>query len=555
MAQVLTGIELNDRGCKIAQVLAHKDERTLTALCRVDFPPPPEGMSREDIVRQQADMIRGALRTSGMRVKTAHLSLPKHFTTVRYVVLPSTEDEELEQMAKFETERHIPFNVERHITDYHVMRKEGLSGSHCLVAAIDTPPVQEALGLFRSLGINIDSVSVSSLTPVNALEPAFRDRMSERCFAILNLGVSTVDITMINKGLVIFTRSSSCGLDKLPEAVLSSSVAGRDDLVERLSALNLVEPERSRAWSAANPESPAPATEGAPATAVRSNADALRQWGNRLVLELRRSYEFARREFNSPAIEEVLICGDGAGLGEVAPFLEVNLGQKVSGMTPFAGLTVDKGIEARARREAQCFCVALGSLAVEFISGAISINLVPPDVRKERATKQKRQSYIVTGAMGGAVLILAFLAAHRFFSGRDQLLEEYEEQISKMKPVVERLQDQETKYRIIRRELGDKASALAILNHISGLNYLPDKVAITEFDYKKNEELLISGHARDLRDLHTFINDLEKTGFFDTVEIKQHTPYDFAYRTIPNTEVYQFVIRCTFSPQRSSELT
>ncbi|MFH0793399.1 MAG: pilus assembly protein PilM [bacterium] len=561
MAHMLTGIELTERVCKIVQVQAHKDERTLTGLCRADFPPVPEGAAREEVIQQRAGLIRAALRAAGIRIKNAHLTLPKHFAIVRYIVLPSTEDEELKQMAKFETDRHLPFNVERHITHFHVMRKEGLSGSHCLLAAIDTPPVQEALTLFKGLGIHIDRVSVSSLTSVNALEQSFKDRMSERCYGILNLGVSTVDITMINKGLVIFTRSFSCGLDRLPEEILPSSTVGQNDLIERVSALNLLEPERSRAWSAGNPrpvaseQETASAVEGAQdasTPAAQANSDGLRQWGLRLVAELRRSYEFARREFSSPPVEEMLICGDGACLGEIAPFLEVNTGQKVTVMDPFAGMTVDKGTEAKASREGPCYAVAFGCLAADFVPGASSIHLSPADVQKERATKLRRQSFLVTGAMGGAVLVLALLTAHRFISGRDQLLAAYEEQITEMKPVVESLMDQETKYKIIRRELGDRASALAILNTISGLPYVPDKVAVTEFDYKKNEELLISGHARDLRDLHTFINDLEKTGFFDAVEIKQHTPYDFAYRTIPNTEVYQFVIRCTFLGQRSA---
>ena len=97
--------------------------------------------------------------------------------------------------------------------------------------------------------------------------------------------------------------------------------------------------------------------------------------------------------------------------------------------------------------------------------------------------------------------------------------------------------------RRIDRQSFVTANALAILDRISTIPYMPKKVAITQFKYTKGVSVEITGHALTIRDLNTFIEDLEKTEFFARVDIKQRP-----WRDLPNKrpKVLYYTLICSF---------
>jgi Tfp pilus assembly protein PilN len=99
------------------------------------------------------------------------------------------------------------------------------------------------------------------------------------------------------------------------------------------------------------------------------------------------------------------------------------------------------------------------------------------------------------------------------------------------------------KMRVIEGYVRDERNALAILDRISTFPYMPRSISLTDFKYKKGESVELSGHALSIKDLNLFIKELEETGFFKSVDIKQRP-----WVPLPNNrpKVLNYTLVCNF---------
>ena len=112
-----------------------------------------------------------------------------------------------------------------------------------------------------------------------------------------------------------------------------------------------------------------------------------------------------------------------------------------------------------------------------------------------------------------------------------------------LKPAVMRLQDMQKKTVIISDYVMDEKNALAILSELSSYDYMPRRVSITDFQYTKGQGVELDGFAMTIEDLNRFIGDLEESGFFTEINIKQRP-----WKGLPNNrgKVLNYSLICRF---------
>jgi hypothetical protein len=103
------------------------------------------------------------------------------------------------------------------------------------------------------------------------------------------------------------------------------------------------------------------------------------------------------------------------------------------------------------------------------------------------------------------------------FRRQQELLTEYKQKNREMKTRVADLDDKETRLNIIKTYVQDKHGALDMLEHISELPFIPERVTLTSFEYQKEETVKIAGHAKTLPDINTMEKAVSDTRFFDKV--------------------------------------
>jgi type IV pilus assembly protein PilM len=554
MAGILA-IEFGEQECKVVVGETGRGKPMIRDLFRLALPKNDNVTER---VAERARLLKEALAAHKVKARRAHVIVPKNFVMARMVTLPSTNEDEIAGMARFEAERHIPFNAERHVVSHHVLNKLGVEGSQVLLAAIDRPIAQEYVDICRALGLTVESIGVSSLAVFNAYAAVAGDQLAGKVVTLLNIGFTYTDLVIVNEGILSFTRGTSVSIQKL---LAEYAAQGRQVSPKELHEIDVLDARELTGGreTADAPEDPAavgtasgtivldaPVAESAHETA--GGKPLVAAWLTQLLKEMRRTYEFARREFNCPPITDIEFTGEGALLHNLDRFFKVNFGVEASVFNPREAFEFAPSLAGEVDEYGVAYAAALGALAPQ-TPRSVAINLIPPEYTAQLASKRRRQSYVTTGILVVVMLVLAFLWVWELFSRQSELLAQYEEKNRQMKERVEDLENKRKKLEIIRRYIQDKHGALDIIDKISSFEFIPDRVTLTRFEYQKDEAVKIEGHAKTLADINRLDAELKKTGIFESVVQDQGSNKPVR---LPNRAeaVLQFQMTCTF-PKRN----
>ena len=545
MALILS-VEFTDTECKVVQADQGKGGRiSVRSMSSFELPKPEDQAAR---VSERAAALKDHLKAQRIAVKNAVVVVPKNFVMARTVTLPSTVEDEIAGMARFEAERHIPFNAERHIVSYHVLAKQGMQGSDVLLAAVDLPIAEEYLDICVKAGLSVSSITVSSIAMFNAFAAAEKTAMEDRTIMVLNVGRGATDLVIASNGNISFTRGSTTGVSRLLADL--SAATGRPCDVKDLAELDALEPQLSFDSRAAAPPAPQPppapsydelppsetnpgftvigtgVTDGAmpPPSAAVGNpaATVVSDWLNKLLQEVRRTYEFANREFNCPMVNQIYHTGEGAIIKKINQYFQANFNIDASVFNPLQNVDV-AGKAKKQDVPPPIYAVAVGG-AIGRQPGTVHINLLPGSYTEALSSKRQQRSYIITGVLVLLAMMVGYVYLSDVISAKKELLEELDDQNRKDKARVSDLTIKKERLRIIRENVQDDKGALAVLRFISNKDYFPDSVTLNSFDYKRADYVKLAGVAKDLPSANQFISDLRGTGYFENVDMGGFEP-------------------------------
>ncbi len=469
------------------------------------------------------------------------LSLPKDQAALHYVTLPSREPEELAGMARFEAERHLPFNAERHVVAHQLRQDRGVEGSEVLLAAADGPVLERVIAATRAAGILHDGISVSSACLVNALRECLGDRALERTLALASIGLTGTELIFLHDGRLLFSRTIPHGLRGLiRDWSAAQGGAGAEPDRPRLAAagrmIDMMDLDKQYG------------PEGGEAAGGRRAAQAVHAWAQRLILELRRSYDFARREMRCPEVQAVILTGEGAILRNLEQYLYVNLNLEVEVLNPAAVMKAGplKSLPFGGLELATVF----GAAIQRRLKGAYRLDLTPDGHYRAIERRRTIRRFATTGTLALIVGGLGVAALSEMRRQRAFLVAQYVEATEQMRPRVSRLREEEKKLTILRAFLDDPTSALATLDAVGGYPMMGRRVAVKSITYVKGEQIDIDGHAMQIPDLNDFAEYLRGTRLFSSVEIREQS----LRRELTNRpEIYVFRLICAiprFEPGR-----
>lgn len=479
-------------------------------------------------------VLRALLKKTKASIDTATVVLPKEQASLQHAVLPSHDPEELKSMARFEAERHIPFNVERHTFGFQVLRDAGPGGTEALLAAADGPVVERALAATRESGLRPDGLNVSSPCLMNALLFARPDLARMKTVAIVSIGLGLLDLVFASEGRILFSRSVTLGLRSLIKDWQAIEGGGAPHLDAARAAaaakmIDMIDLEE-------NYSDPAKAERAADRP---KPGDAARKWAGRLIHELRRSYDFARREMNCPAIEAIVLAGEGAALRNLGQYLYVNLSVETTVLNPVGALggeAVEKlpfgGLE---------MTLPFGGAIQGAVEGGYRIDLTPAAYHRQTERSRLIRRLATTGVFALAAIALGGAAWFDFRGKQAALARDYAAINQRMQPVGAKLKEQETKLRILEGFWDDPSNALAVLAFIQNYKGAPKEVSIKTISFAQGDRAIVKGHAHAVDDIVRFKEELLSSGLFDDVVVVEQN----LRRALPKRpEVYDFWLEC-----------
>jgi Type IV pilus assembly protein PilM len=148
-----------------------------------------------------AAALRAELDARDLRPRAARVGIQRSLVTVKPLDLPPTVDSELEQMVRFEVDRHVPFPADDALVDFTVIPSDG-EGRRVILLAAERRVVDRALQLIAEAKIRPASVTVASHDLLSLLS---RQPPHQRAIWVHRIG-DTADLLVVRGNHLAMSR-------------------------------------------------------------------------------------------------------------------------------------------------------------------------------------------------------------------------------------------------------------------------------------------------------------------------------------------------------------
>ena len=159
--------------------------------------------SRDDYM---VEAIQRLFRENDIKPVNVVSAIPSEDVMVRYFQMPKIPRQEWETAINFEAKRYIPFRLEDVASDFYVTpAKPPLTGMDVILAAVKQKTTERFVGLFDRAGIKVFAIEPSPFSLLRALNEAGQiDR--EINMAVINLEAKGANINILRHGMPYIIR-------------------------------------------------------------------------------------------------------------------------------------------------------------------------------------------------------------------------------------------------------------------------------------------------------------------------------------------------------------
>ncbi len=331
-----------DIGSSYVKTVKLKESKGSYELELFDIHPlPPELIVDGSIIDslRLVDSIKEMVKKVGIKTRDVVISISGHSSVIiKRISLPEMSEEELSESIKFEAEQYVPFDIEDVNLDFQIIGpKEEPGQMDVILVAVKKDIINEYIAVVKEAGLNpiivdIDSFALENMYGTNyEIEP-------EKNIALLNIGASTINMSILKGGISVFTRDSSLGGNLHVEALQREFNISYEN-AERL--------KRGEPIENINPED---------AAAVVASAS------EEILSEIVRSFDYYRSTTTlHEDISEVVLSGGCALLKDFPVMIAERSGIETRVAEPFRNIKIPKKFDRTYIEEmAPIMAVAVG---------------------------------------------------------------------------------------------------------------------------------------------------------------------------------------------------
>lgn len=311
----------------------------------------------------------------------------------RFVKLPPLEEENIDELVRFEAQQNFPFPIDEVIWDWQVLPNDGIEKEVILVA-IKTDALNDISEMIAESGLHTEFVDSSPTALYNSLRFNYPDL--EESTLLLDVGAKSSNLVYVD-GKKFFTRSINLGGGALTSAIVKEY------------GVSFAEAENSKLQSGL-------VSLGSGHTAQLDEATAalgtlIRNSLSRLNAQISQTTTLFRTQHGGSAPKRILLAGGGANLPYFKEFLEEKFNLPVEYYNGLRRVSVGKNVDVEVvSKDAHQFGELVGLAVRRGEKAALNIDLVPDDVSAERDINRRKPLLIASSAcLLGGLLIWAGL--------------------------------------------------------------------------------------------------------------------------------------------------
>ena len=190
-------VEIGESYLKIAETGSGRNKNRIVRLVKKTL------SAKEDAaISEEVKNIFSSLKITGRKIR---LVIPRHLVTVRFLRIPSVDDEEIGKIIKIEALKYVPYSDEEVVAGYRVVEKSEDGYSNILLAIAQAGMVERLVNILKSSQAGeVASVWLGS----EALFSWYRSTSpsEERNCLIANIDKDYADVVVAQGDKLTFTR-------------------------------------------------------------------------------------------------------------------------------------------------------------------------------------------------------------------------------------------------------------------------------------------------------------------------------------------------------------
>ena len=378
--------------------------------------------------------LREAVRktVNAFRIKSARVacSVSGQLVFTRIVRLPSTAQNQISKMVRFEAQQNVPFKIDEVVWDYQLLSGQTSSDIDCIIVAIKSEILEQINNAVVSCGYLPEIVDVAPLAVYNSMR--FNYPSTEGCELLIDIGARSTQLIFSEVGRV-FVRGVPIAGNHITQAI-------SQDLKENLQASELLKVGKGFVGLGGGYEDPPDITAARISKIIRSVM-------TRLHAEISRSISFYRSQHRGSFPTRVLLSGGSSSLSYMDLFFKEKLTSPVEYFNPLRNVEVDPSLNVEFIRLSAHKMGCLVGLATRFVSPApIEINLLPVSTKNRLEAKRRSAILAVTAVtltLAFAVPVFSNIMEHLALSSE---LRSVTAELTKRKELLTRLVELENKF-------------------------------------------------------------------------------------------------------------
>ena len=418
------GLDLGSQSIKLAALEQTASGPRLVKMLIQDLPAASSASSATRAV-DQAGWLQAALKEFDTR--DVHVSMTRSDMILQRVHLPLMSTRELPEAIKWQIKDQLPFPLHDAVVDFQVLGEvweKDIKKQDVLVAAVSRPVVQDLIATVERAGGRLASLTP---TPMALWRSAavLTPHTQQGSVAVVEVGASDTHVVLIKEGHVRLVRTLAVGGSNMTEALMGVVASEHGEItidVPKAEALK-------RRYGVMTQDAEGTTDEGIPLFHLSS---LMRPVLESLLIELSRLLAFYKMQVDEAGVSRLLLCGGGANLKSLQPFLAEGLGVTVECFNPLirmperlCALEPEQVADGGPR-----LAVAIG-LALDH---GQSLNLLPADLKRHKALALSRRVWL-SAAHALAVMALLFsLGLHVVSGSLRRQLRQHQQQWEQMEP-------------------------------------------------------------------------------------------------------------------------
>lgn len=231
--------------------------------------------------------------------------------------VPNLKD--LQDQVFWEAEQYLPFDVSEVVMDYQVLSRSKDFKTDVILVAAKKTVLDSYMDVVQDSGLRPKIVDVDFFALQNLYEANYPPNPSE-AVAVVDIGASSLKITIVQGGIPVFTKDSAIG--------------GRNLTAEIQKSLNLSYADAETLKVGGGPGGTMP----------QEVSDLMQLMAENFATEIKRAIDFYNASSSGAPVAYVMLAGGGAKIPNLSKVVEDTVARPSQLINPFNSITYDPSI-------------------------------------------------------------------------------------------------------------------------------------------------------------------------------------------------------------------